>query len=219
MITSEPIDPRIKRVKVFILRRKIMLNFLVSLYRKWDRVFKIFQLLAAAAAPCVGLYEKSAKNSGSEGAGIASAVLGFIVTLTVALRKFIVFDELQNTAKEQTIRYSQLLARIDLESAGSKDPERLLEDVLREYGSIRVNDPVLSADDRESFQKYCIENGIPPDEDLEQIRELLNDSIDIGRLVQDGEKKLARGKSVVPKKEIDICEDNSLILERLSTIK
>jgi hypothetical protein len=226
MITEDVIDPRIKKIKIFILRRKIMLNFLVSLYRKWDRIFKVFQLLAAVAAPSVGLYEQSAGGTGEKTMGVASAVLGFIVTLTVALRKFIVFDELQNTAKEQTIRYSQLLARIDLEGAREEsNMDRLLVDILREYSSIRINDPVLSADDREAFQKYCIENRIPPDEDIEQIRELLEEKSDVERIlaVANNNRKvsqLKRGKtSIVPKKELDICEDNSQILARLDAFR
>jgi len=173
---------KIKELKKAILKKKIMLNFLVDVYSWWDKAYRYVQLLIAIGTPIFGLIELLLTGSD----GTVSIVLSCVVAAMIKFKDHIMYDKIRDTAKEQTIKYTQLFERIERELI-KPDAKKQSEDdfiywINREYTNLELNDPELSFSDKKKFIELCKSKGIPIEEDLTVLLELLSSTTDTNNL-------------------------------------
>lgn len=170
----------IRELKTEILKKKIMLNLLVERYEWWDRTYRWAHITVATFAPLIGLYESfvSTLNWGRE----FTIIIGCLVAGMLKMKEYVVFDKIHDVANQQTVKYTQLFERIEKEKRKPPDRKQKEEEFIywinREFSHIEMNDPEMSHRDKIKFQKLCEDNGIPYDEDMDAIQELLKQDKD-----------------------------------------
>jgi len=165
----------IRRIKKDILKRKIMLNFIIDNYSWWDRAYRWSQLSVATLAPLTGLINIAMETSDTmKGVSLA---LSCVIAGMVKLKEYIKFSEIRDIAKSQTVKYSQLYERIERESIkpdSKKQPEdEFIYWINREFTHIELIDPELSPSEKAKFLAVCKLQGIVYDDDLDLLQELM----------------------------------------------
>lgn len=168
----------IKDLEKKILKKKIMLNFIVDQYAWWDKAYRYLQLFIAIGTPIFGIIESLTESS--EGTRVISIVMSCIVAVLIKFKDFINYDKIHDSAKKQTIKYSQLYTKINREKSKPAHKRQEEADFLyiinKEYDIIEINDPELTLDDKVKFKNLCKELNIPHDEDLDTLLILLRNS-------------------------------------------
>lgn len=163
-------------LKKCIIKKKIMLGFMIDGYAWWDRIFKYCH---AALALCIPLISFIAKLSTTTNEELTTTVLvlSSIVAGMIKLKENLKFDKIVTLAQQQTVKYKQLYQRIEREMVKHEDRRQSEEDFLywikREYSGIEMADPELTHNMRKKFIALCKEKGIPFDEDMELLADLL----------------------------------------------
>lgn len=168
----------IKDLEKKILKKKIMLNFIVDQYAWWDKAYRYLQLFIAIVTPIFGIIESLTESS--EGTRVISIVMSCIVAVLIKFKDFINYDKIHDSAKKQTIKYSQLYTKINREKSKPAHKRQEEADFLyiinKEYDIIEINDPEMTLDDKVKFKNLCKELNIPHDEDLDTLLILLRNS-------------------------------------------
>ncbi len=168
-------NQKIKRVKKLILKRKIMLSFIIDNYSWYDKAFRWSHIAIAVLTP-VYIVVKSAWLSEIESDPVM-IILSSIVAGLVKLRDYVTYDKVRDLAKEQTVKYSQLYDKIDQETIKPNSrrlsEENFLHWLHTELKHIEFSDPELSYSDKQKFIKLCKSRGIPYDEDLDELEKLM----------------------------------------------
>jgi hypothetical protein len=172
---SEHGHKTIRKIMRDILKRKIMLNFIIDSYSWWDRTYRYGHITIATLAPLVGLINIAIESSGA--LNVINLVLSCVVAGMVKFKEYIKFSEIRDIAKSQTIKYTQLFERIGRESIkpnAKKQPEdEFIYWINREFTHIEMVDPELSPNEKTKFLAVCKVNGIIYDDDMDLLHELL----------------------------------------------
>jgi hypothetical protein len=170
---------KIKNIKISVLKKKIMMSFLIDNYSFQDKVFRWTHTFLAVTTPILTtiqtlIYDRDRETSNTP--GVAAVVLGFVAAGMLKLKEYVKYDKIRDSAKEQTVKYQQLYERIENEALKSDDKRQIESDFMywlgREFQHIEVNDPELSASEKKKFIQLCRERNIPYDEDLELLNTL-----------------------------------------------
>jgi len=161
-------ETKLKQIKRTILKKKIMLGFVIDNYSVWDRAFRYTHLFLAVSTPIV----VTIQGTVSESNPTAAIVLSFVVAAMVKIKEYVVYDKIRDTAKEQTVKYTQLYERI--EQGEAKQEADFIYWITRELHNIELNDPDLSHGEKQKFLLLCKEKGIPYDDDVAALVQLSN---------------------------------------------
>lgn len=171
---------KIKDLKKSILKKKIMLSFIIDNYAWWDKAFRWTHIGLAILTPILTTVQDTIQ--GANGSSTASIIIGFIVAGMLKLKDYVTYDKVRETAKEQTVKYRQLYETIESPQTSHKkyhNEEEFINWVTESYNHICLTDPELSHSEKKKFIKFCRDKGIQYDEDLEALENLLgtpNDS-------------------------------------------
>jgi hypothetical protein len=166
---------KIRQIKKDILKKKIMLSYIIDSYSWWDRAYRWGHIIFATLAPLSGLADIATESTGAlKGMYLA---LSCIVAVMLKIKEYINFGEIRDTAKTQAVKYSQLYERIERESI-KPDIRKQVEDefiywINREYSQIELVDPELSPNEKTKFIEKCKTLGITYDDDLSILQNLL----------------------------------------------
>jgi hypothetical protein len=172
---------QIKLLKKAILKKKIMLGFVIDSYSKYDKIFRYLHILLAVCVFGLGVAEEIARDS-TGSTSTVTIILSAAVVAMMKLKDYLNYDKIKESAKQQTIKYEQLYQRIEREMFKPNGKRQKEEDFLywigREYNGIEMADPELSHSMQKKFAELCKEKGIPYDSDLEALTVLLRDDED-----------------------------------------
>jgi hypothetical protein len=169
---------QIAALKKSIIKKKIMLGFMIDDYAWWDRIFRYCHAGIAGCIPIISFIDKLASGD-TERTSTTTLVLSSIVVGMIKLKDTLKFGKIVALAQQQTVKYKQLYQRIDKEMI-KHDSKRQTEDdfiywVGREYSNIEMADPELTHNMRKKFAALCKEKGIPFDEDMEALADILQE--------------------------------------------
>lgn len=172
----------IKDIKKSILKKKVMLSFIIDSYAKYDKVFRYSHILIATTAPILLLVSQETAGSSSSPSTL-SVVLGIIAAGMIKVKEYLKYDKVKETAKQQTVKYEQLYQRIEREMIKPDSKRQPEEDFIywinREFNNIEMADPDLTASLKKKFLDTCKERGIPCDEDLDLLGDLFKSTVDV----------------------------------------
>lgn len=193
----------IRRIKKDILKRKIMLNFIIDSYSWWDRAYRWTHICVATLTPLTSLISITV-NESSNRLKATSLVLSCVVAGMVKLKEYIKFSEIRDVAKSQTIKYSQLYERIERESlkpnANRQPEDQFIYWINREFMNINLIDPELSPSEKTKFLALCRRNNITYNDDVELLHSLME--------VKVNEEEKQEEKQARPRNNSD-CERSS----------
>jgi hypothetical protein len=172
---------KIRELKISILKKKIMLEFLVSSYSKWDKLYRWSLMGVALLSPFAMLAETFIIEN--ESTKTINIIIGCLVAGLIKLKDYIVFDKIRDSSKVQTVKYSHLYERIERELLKPVEKRQSADEfiywITREFSSLDLNDPELTFSDKKQFEELCRKNGIPIDEDMQQLVSLLSDKKEV----------------------------------------
>jgi hypothetical protein len=210
----------INNIKKSILKKKILLGFVIDHYSFWDKFFRYTHLTFAFLAPIVTLID-TLFNDKLEITSIPTLALGTIVAAMLKLKDYLKFDKIREEAKAQTIRYEYLYQKIDREMSKSIERRYHHDDFLywinREFNNITLSDPDISLSIKDKYVKMCKAKNIPYDEDMDMLMELIvpkKDGISIE--IKDG---INIQNKVEIKEENKINDKQSIVNDNQPTIK
>ena len=162
--------------KKSILRKKIMLNIIITSYSKYDKIFRYIHMFLALATPLMVLISQMVSDSMGK-VETPSIVISSIVAGMIKLKDYLKFDNTKENAKQQTVKYGQLFQRIDREIRKPID-KRQHEDefiywVNREFIHLELNDPDLPHSLKDDYIALCKDKNIPYDEDIEILTNMI----------------------------------------------
>lgn len=216
----------VKDIKRSILKKKILMSFVIDSNSWYDKVFRYLHLILGIAAVVIGAVNQSLGSNSS-----TSPILTGIVVVMIKMKDYLKFEKIKDVAKRQTVKYEQLYQRIDREMLKPDDKRQLLDDFItlinREFNSISMEDPNISRSSRDKYINLCKANGIQYDEDLEALQELIKDK----QAKPDNEEKVqptVRPRSTSDEAEcaefkekmktVDTQQDLQWAIERLETL-
>ena len=171
---------KIKEIKKTILKKKIMLNFIIDSYAWWDRAYRWGHITVATLSPFFGVITIAAEDSSTM--KVITIIVSAVAAGMLKFKEYIKFGELRDTAKQQTVKYSQLFERIEREMI-KPDIKKQSEDefiywINREFSQVELSDPELSYSDKQKFLALCKLQNIPYDEDLDALQILMKETAD-----------------------------------------
>ena len=166
----------LNNIKKSILKKKILFNFMIDNYSKYDKIFKYFHIGIAVSIPVLSMINKIVEAS-TDSTSTATLIFGSIVAAMIKLKDYLKFDKIKDTAKQQTIKYEQLYQRIEREMIKPIDKRQSEEEFIywvnREFNNIEVLDPDISRAIKEKYMQFCKDNKVPFDDDLDMLKELM----------------------------------------------
>jgi hypothetical protein len=166
----------LNNIKKSILKKKILFNFMIDNYSKYDKIFKYFHIGIAVSIPVLSMINKIIETS-TDSTSTATLIFGSIVAAMIKLKDYLKFDKIKDTAKQQTIKYEQLYQRIEREMIKPIDKRQSEEEFIywvnREFNNIEVLDPDISRTIKEKYMQFCKDNKVPFDDDLDMLKELM----------------------------------------------
>lgn len=181
IIWSVENENSIRDIKKEILKKKIIMSFIINSYSKYDKIFRYIHLFIAAAVPVIGFASEEAAKNGSSSATNASIVLGSIVAIMIKIKDYLKFDKLATVSKQQTVKYEQLYVRIDREMAKPVHKRQAPDDFIywidREFNNIEMADPDFTESLKHQYIAACKDRGIPCDDDLDVLGHLINTTV------------------------------------------
>jgi hypothetical protein len=210
---SEQGITKIRQIKKDILKKKIMLSYIIDSYSWWDRAYRWGHIIFATLAPLSGLVDTATESTGAlKGMYLA---LSCVVAVMLKIKEYINFGEIRDTAKAQAVKYSQLYERIEREDI-KPDIRKQVEDefiywINREYSQITLVDPELSTNEKTKFIEKCKTLGITYDEDLSILQNLIHidkiESVPDSHNLSVNNTRHAGKNKIVEKTTIPINED------------
>ena len=170
---------QITDLKKLIVKKKIMLGFMIDDYAWWDRQFRYLHTGLAVIIPLISFTDKMS-NGTTERTSVATLMLSSVVAGMIKLKDTLKFGKIVVVAQQQTVKYKQLYQRIEREM-NKQANKRETEDsfiywVGREYNNIEMSDPELTHNMKKKFIALCKDKGIPYDEDMDAMSSLLQDA-------------------------------------------
>lgn len=161
--------------KKTILKKKVFMNCLIDRYHYYDTIYQYVLLAGAVASPAIMAFQEFYQCSSY------ATSINIIISVTVAsmikVKDYVKYAQIRDTAKEQTVKYTQLYERIDkelLKPMSKRQPEdEFIYWIAREFSNLELSDPNPSQSDRENYEKICRDKGIPYDDDIDTLKELL----------------------------------------------
>ena len=166
----------LNNIKKSILKKKILFNFMIDNYSRYDKIFKYFHIGIAVSIPVLSMINKIIEAS-TDSTSTATLIFGSIVAAMIKLKDYLKFDKIKDTAKQQTIKYEQLYQRIEREMIKPIDKRQSEEEFIywvnREFNNIEVLDPDISRTIKEKYVQFCKDNKVPFDNDMDLLKELM----------------------------------------------
>lgn len=169
----------INNIKRTILMKKIMLNFIIDNYSRYDKLFRYCHISIAALTPTIATINKLVSTNEDQ-ANTVTLILSSLVAAMIKIKDYLKFDKIKETAKQQTIKYEQLYQRIEREMLKSIDRRQSEEDFIywinREFNNIEISDPDISQSLKNKYIKFCKDNNIPFDNDIDSLQILIHNT-------------------------------------------
>ena len=169
----------INNIKRTILMKKIMLNFMIDNYSRYDKLFRYCHMLIAALTPTIATINKLAATNEDQ-SNTVTLILSSLVAAMIKIKDYLKFDKIKETSKQQTIKYEQLYQRIEREMLKSTDRRQTEEDFIywinREFNNIEISDPDISQSLKHKYIKFCKDNNIPFDNDINSLQILIHNT-------------------------------------------
>lgn len=159
-------------LKIKILKKKIMVNFIIEAYANIDRIYRYVHIGFAITAPLITLIDYAV--TGDVNATFStSLVLSAVVAGMVKIKDRMKFDKIRDMAKHQNLRYERLYKHIEIESCKQQVPEpQFIYWMNRAYIDIEQMDPELPTKDKAKFLKFLSDNKIQWDSDIDKLADL-----------------------------------------------
>ncbi len=168
-------DLKIKQLKIAIVKKKLMLSFIVDTYAWWDSMVRWIQFLILIISPIVAFISMFVDDK--ETITIIIIILNGISIGVVRLKDYLGYDKIRDVSKEQTLNYGKLYDYIERELlkdvARRQDASEFINSINQEYNNIGKKDPELSYGDNNKFKEFCKNNNIPYDEDMDLLKKLI----------------------------------------------
>ena len=207
MTWSNRAEKKIKKLELGILKKKILMNIIVEKYAWRACIYGYVQRSITIFAPLLGIINLLVKDQYK--LDVIYTVISILVACLSEVKNLVEFDEIRDTAKSQSVKYQQLYTRIERERERLiKQPEEDFIYQKRErFLDIEQNDPESSPDIYEKFQSVCKKLGIPYDENIEEIKRLLEEeviTIVVDETHADEDEKNSHNDSVVISSNLDV---------------
>lgn len=167
----------INNIKRTILMKKIMLNFMIDNYSKYDKIFRYVHMSIAALTPTIATINTIAATNENQ-SNTVTLILSSLVAAMIKIKDYLKFDKIKDLAKQQTIKYEQLYQKIEREMLKSPDKRQTEEDFIywinREFNNIEISDPDISQSLKHKYIKFCKDNNIPFDNDIDSLQILIH---------------------------------------------
>ncbi len=178
MMWNEITDLKIKQIKIAIIKKKLMLSFIVDEYAWWDTLVRWSQFLILLISPIVAFISMFVKDR--ETITVIIVVLNGMSIGIVKLKDYLGYDKIRDNSKEQTINYGKLYDFIDREllknTEQRQDASEFINFINQEYYNVSKKDTELSYSDSNKFKEFCRNNNIPFDEDMVLLKKLIDGS-------------------------------------------
>lgn len=171
---------QIINVKTNVLKKKIVLNLMITYFSKYDKVFNYFHMFVALSTPAVAFVDKLVNNSIQQTSTV-TLVLSTIVASMIKFKEYLEFDKIKDISKQQTLKYDQLLQHIEREFRKPENNRQLEDEFLytitREYTNIDLDDPEIPISVKNIYIKFCKSKNIAYDDDIAALDDLLDAKI------------------------------------------
>ena len=165
---------KLKNIKISILKKKIMLNFIIESFSFRDKLYRYLHISISLLTIIFSVISDSIKSDATDKITI---VFSIIVAIMIKIKDYITYDQVRDSAKVQTVKYTQLYERIDREI--DKDDKQAESEFIywinREFQHIETMDPELSYSDQKKFIQFCKSRKIHWNDDINTIDQLLKD--------------------------------------------
>lgn len=179
ILWTESGKKQVNEMKKMIIKKKIMLGFMIDNYAQWDRYFRYLHTSLAVMIPLISFTNKMYSGD-TEQTSTTTLVLSGIVAGMIKIKDTLKFGKVVTLAQQQTVKYKGLYKRIEDEMFKRDSKRQTEEDFIywigREYNNIEMADPELSHNMKKKFIDLCKAKGIPYDEDIDSMTAMLRDT-------------------------------------------
>ena len=163
----------IKNIKMSILKKKIMMNILITNYSWYDKFFSYIHMTVAVITPMLAFI--SQLGIGADTINTVILITSGIVPGMIKIKDHLKYDKIKDQAKQQSAKYQQLYQHIDREMSKTvkQNTNEFVSWINREFSIIETDDPELNSKLRAKYIQMCKEKNIPYDDDLQELTELL----------------------------------------------
>ena len=151
-----------------------MLNFIIESFSFRDKLYRYLHISISLLTIIFSVISDSIKSDATDKITI---VFSIIVAIMIKIKDYITYDQVRDSAKVQTVKYTQLYERIDREI--DKDDKQAESEFIywinREFQHIETMDPELSYSDQKKFIQFCKSRKIHWNDDINTIDQLLKD--------------------------------------------
>jgi hypothetical protein len=167
----------IKHVKIAILKKKLMMNILITNYAWYDKFFRYIHMTVAVITPMLAFI--SQLGIGTAQIDTLTVVTSGIVAGMIKIKDHLKYDKIKDQAKQQSAKYQQLYQHIDRETSKStkQNGDEFVSWINREFSIIETDDPELTSKLYKKYVNMCKEKNIPVDDDLQEITELMVEKV------------------------------------------
>ncbi len=115
---------QLQNISKLIIKKKILLNFVITNYTLKDKIFSWIHILLAIIAPILALsQEKNCNDTQS----FSSVVISFVVASLIKIKDYVKYDKIRDTAKKQNILYKELYDKIEIKILSLKNSKENIE--------------------------------------------------------------------------------------------
>jgi len=172
---SDETKNKIDSMKKLILKKKIILGFMIERYSKFDMGLNLIQWSFVLIVPILSLISEIQVVNFSKFILIISTLTAAIIKLKNHLN----FDKIVGDCKDQCIKYERLYQQIDSEIL-KPDIKKQSEDeyiywLTKDLNIIELGDPDISYIDKQKFIKKCKDANIPYEDDMTNLINMYSD--------------------------------------------
>jgi hypothetical protein len=172
---SDETKNKIDSMKKLILKKKIILGFMIERYSKFDMGLNLIQWSFVLIVPVLSLISEIQVVNFSKFILIISTLTAAIIKLKNHLN----FDKIVSDCKDQCIKYERLYQQIDSEIL-KPDVKKQSEDeyiywLTKDLNIIELGDPDISYIDKQKFIKKCKDANIPYEDDMTNLINMYSD--------------------------------------------
>ena len=158
-------------LKIKILKKKILANFIIEQYSYIDKLYRYVHMGFAISTPLMTMLDYAATGN-VNATFTTSLVLSAVVAGMVKIKEYMKFDKIPDIAKHQSLRYERLYKHIEAEEAKNALEREFIYWVNRAIIDIEQMDPELSAKDKQKFLEFLAENNIQWMTDIDNLAKL-----------------------------------------------
>jgi hypothetical protein len=169
----------LKDIKKNILKKKIILSFMVESYALYDKFFRYTHMILAFTIPMISLMDQVINHDVEKTTNV-TLVMSSVVAGMIKFKDYLKFDKIKELSKQQTIKYEHLYKKIERESGklNKMNEEEFINLINSELTNLDISDPDIPRNIKKKIEALCKSRNVLFEDDIDTLKNLTDVKID-----------------------------------------